>query len=166
MPILSQNTFEFFSHSPEQTRRVGIRLGSLLKPGHIVCLEGDLGSGKTTLVQGIAQGWGSADRVSSPTFVIMNDYRHPNGQHLYHADAYRLSDSPEDVAILDLPNLLVNGILVLEWAERIKSNLPEENLWIQMRWITEERRNLTIIPQGEPYQELAKNLKILVFGAF
>jgi tRNA A37 threonylcarbamoyladenosine biosynthesis protein TsaE len=70
------------------------------------------------------------------------------------------------VAILDLPNLLVNGILVLEWAERIKSNLPEENLWIQMRWIAEERRNLTIIPQGETYQELAKKLEILVFGAF
>ena len=70
------------------------------------------------------------------------------------------------MAILDLPNLLANGILVLEWAERIKSNLPEENLWIQMRWIAEERRNLTIIPQGEPYQELAKNLEILVFGAF
>jgi len=117
-------------------------------------------------VQGIAQGWGSADRVSSPTFVIMNDYRHPNGQHLYHADAYRLSDAAEDVAILDLPNLLTDGILVLEWAERIKSTLPEENLWIQMRWVADEQRHLTMIPHGKPYEDLVKQLEKLIFGAF
>jgi tRNA threonylcarbamoyladenosine biosynthesis protein TsaE len=78
MPILAPHALEFFSHSPEQTRRVGIRLGALLQSGMVICLEGDLGSGKTTLVQGIAQGWGSSDQVSSPTYVILNEYRHPN----------------------------------------------------------------------------------------
>ncbi len=165
MPILSPNTLEFFSHSPEQTKRVGIRLGSLLETGQVICLEGELGSGKTTLVQGMAQGWGSADRVSSPTFVIMNDYRRPNGTHLYHADAYRLSDAPDDVAILDLPNLLTDGVLVIEWAERIKSSLPAENLWIQMRWVADEQRHLTIIPHGKAYEELVKRLENLLFGA-
>jgi len=165
MPILSPNTLEFFSHSPEQTKRVGIRLGSLLEMGQVICLEGELGSGKTTLVQGMAQGWGSADRVSSPTFVIMNDYRRPNGAHLYHADAYRLSDSPDDVAILDLPNLLTDGVLVIEWAERIKSSLPAENLWIQMRWVAYEQRHLTIIPHGTAYEMLVKRLENLLFGA-
>ncbi len=166
MPILAPNAFEFFSHSPEQTRRVGIRLGSLLQPGHIICLEGDLGSGKTTLVQGIAQGWGSADQVSSPTFVIVNDYRHPNGQHLYHTDAYRLSGTAFDVAMLDLPGTLEQGVLVLEWAERLKAHLSEENLWIRLNWITTEQRHLVFTPHGKTYTTMAKKLQQLLFGAF
>jgi tRNA threonylcarbamoyladenosine biosynthesis protein TsaE len=75
VPILVPNTVEFTSRSPEQTRRLGVRLGTLLQPGSLVCLAGDLGSGKTTLVQGVAQGWGSLDQVSSPTFVIVNAVR-------------------------------------------------------------------------------------------
>ena len=75
MAILKPNAFEFFSHSADQTRRFGVRLGAMLPVGTVICLEGDLGSGKTTIVQGIAQGWGSADRVTSPTFVILNQYR-------------------------------------------------------------------------------------------
>lgn len=165
MPILRPHTLEFFSHSPEQTRRIGIRLGSLLQPGNILCLEGNLGSGKTTLVQGIAQGWGSADQVSSPTYVIINDYRHPNGRHLYHADAYRLSDSALDIAILDLSNLLTDGILVLEWAERIKGSLPAENLWIQMSWVAMEQRHLVMTPHGKTYEIKLKKLQQLLFGA-
>ncbi len=166
MPILAPHALEFFSHSPEQTRRVGIRLGSLLQPGNIVCLEGNLGSGKTTLVQGIAQGWGSADQVSSPTFVIVNDYRHPNGSHLYHADAYRLSGTEFDLAILDLPNTLINGIMVLEWAERLKVNLPKENLWINMSWIDTEQRHLVMTPHGKTYEVMLKKMQQLLFGAF
>jgi tRNA threonylcarbamoyladenosine biosynthesis protein TsaE len=69
MPILNANTLEFVSRSPEQTRRLGMRLGALMQAGDVICLSGDLGSGKTTLVQGIARGWGSLDPVSSPTFV-------------------------------------------------------------------------------------------------
>ncbi len=59
MPILDAHTFEFFSKSPEQTRRLGMRLGALLQPGDLICLQGDLGAGKTTLVQGVARGWGA-----------------------------------------------------------------------------------------------------------
>ncbi len=69
MPILDPQSTEFISRSPEQTRRVGMRLGAYLKQGDLVCLAGDLGSGKTTFVQGIASGWGSLDAVTSPTFV-------------------------------------------------------------------------------------------------
>ena len=74
MPILDAHMLEFFSRSPEQTRRIGLRLGSLLKPGDIICLQGDLGAGKTTFTQGLAQGWGSLDSVSSPTFILVNQY--------------------------------------------------------------------------------------------
>ena len=94
MPILDAHTVEVFSHSPEQTRRVGMRLGALLQPGDLVCLQGELGAGKTTLVQGVAQGWGSLDPVSSPTFVLVNLYRRPEGSELFHLDAYRLDSAP------------------------------------------------------------------------
>ena len=95
MPILNSHSLEIISRSTEQTRRVGMRLGALLKPGDMVALVGDLGSGKTTLVQGIAAGWGSLDTVSSPTFVIVNVYRHTGGLRLFHMDAYRLNGSTE-----------------------------------------------------------------------
>jgi tRNA threonylcarbamoyladenosine biosynthesis protein TsaE len=167
MPILAPHALEFFSHSPEQTRRVGIRLGSLLQPGMVICLEGNLGSGKTTLVQGLAQGWGSTDQVSSPTYVILNEYRHPTGNHFYHADAYRLEqDSKLDLAILDFDHLLEHGILVIEWAEKLKKHLPHEHLWIQMGWVSLEQRHLILTPRGKTYEAVLKKLQQALFGAF
>lgn len=165
MPILKPHAFEFFSHSSEQTMRVGVRLGSLLQTGDVVCLEGDLGSGKTTLVRGIAQGWGSADRVSSPTYVIVNQYRHPNKTVLCHCDAYRLNpDEPLDNAILEIDQVLDNGVLVMEWAERMKDSLPKENLWIDMDYINDEQRHLVFTPNGKQYEQLLKKLQKALFG--
>src|SRR5512147_1529060 len=132
MPILDRQTLEFYSRSPEQTRRLGARLGSLLRIGDLVCLSGDLGSGKTTMVQGIAQGWGSLDAVSSPTFVLVNAYRRPDGPTLFHMDAYRLKDALE-AEDLDLVLMLETGATVLEWPERIAPALPPERLWVDLR---------------------------------
>ncbi len=95
MPILDANSLDYFSRSPEQTRRMGMRLGALLDRGDIVCLSGDLGAGKTTLVQGIAKGWGSLDAVSSPTFILVNVYRRLDGSTLAHLDAYRMQSALE-----------------------------------------------------------------------
>ncbi len=165
MAILKPNAFEFFSHSADQTRRLGVRLGAMLQPGMVVCLEGDLGSGKTTLVQGIAQGWGSTDRVSSPTFVILNQYRRPNGMQLYHADAYRLApNDPLDFAILDLEQALENGVIVIEWANRVKDSLPIEHIWIEMKWMGQEARHFILTPEGKQYQALLKNLQQAIYG--
>ena len=111
MPILDAHTFEFFSRSPEQTRRLGMRLGALLQPGDLVCLQGELGAGKTTLVQGVAQGWGTLDAVSSPTFVLVNAYRRPDSSQLFHFDAYRV-DSLGEAEELDMDTLLSQGPLV------------------------------------------------------
>ncbi|MEL7627340.1 MAG: tRNA (adenosine(37)-N6)-threonylcarbamoyltransferase complex ATPase subunit type 1 TsaE [Anaerolineaceae bacterium] len=166
MPILKPHAFEFFSHSTEQTLRVGVRLGNLLQVGDVICLEGDLGAGKTTLVRGIVQGWGSADRVSSPTYVIMNEYRHPTGMTFYHSDAYRLTPGqPLDAAILEVDQALENGVLVMEWAERMKSSLPIENLWIEMSWINPEQRHLVFTPNGKRYEQLLNKLQKALFGA-
>ena len=90
MPILDEHTLDFVSKSPDQTRRIGMRLGALLQAGDLICLQGDLGAGKTTLVQGMAQGWGTLDSVSSPTFVLVNVYRRADETQFFHMDAYRI----------------------------------------------------------------------------
>lgn len=164
MTILDSRTLEFFSRSPEQTRRVGIRLGGLLQVGDVICLEGNLGAGKTTLVQGVAQGWGSLDPVSSPTYMIVNEYRHPNEQRLYHLDAYRLAGA-QDAEILDFDRMLTQGAMVIEWPERIKEILPDTRLWVQMRWTGIEQRNLLITPFGEYYEKMLQTLRQQLFGA-
>jgi len=158
MPILDSTTLEFFSRSADQTRRLGMRLGSLLHKGDLVCLMGDLGSGKTTLVQGIAQGWGSLDPVSSPTFVIVNMYRRPDGLNLNHLDAYRLQNAAEALE-LDIDLLLEQGALVVEWPERIAAALPDENLLVKLRWISDEQRGMVFIPSGERYEALVADFR-------
>ena len=89
MPILTEGSLEFLSHSPEQTIRLGVRLGELIKPGNVICMAGDLGTGKTTLAQGVARGWGSLDQVTSPTFILINEYRRADTARLFHFDAFR-----------------------------------------------------------------------------
>ncbi len=163
MPILDSTSLEFFSRSADQTRRLGMRLGSLLQTGDLVCLTGDLGSGKTTLVQGIAQGWGSLDPVSSPSFVIVNVYRRPDGLNLNHLDAYRLESTAEALE-LDIDMLLEQGALVVEWPERIDSALPSEHLLVKLRWISDEQRGMVFLPQGVRYQELVEDFRRRVLG--
>lgn len=163
MPILDSRTLEFFSRSAEQTRRLGMRLGGLLEKGDVVCLQGDLGSGKTTLVQGIAQGWGSLDPVSSPTFVIVNIYRRPDNLSLHHLDAYRLQDALE-AEELDIDLMLERGALVVEWPERISGALPEECLKVELRWIADEQRGMVFLPHGERYDALLNDFRRRVMG--
>lgn len=163
MPILDPSTLEFFSRSPEQTRRLGARLGALIQPGDVLCLSGDLGSGKTTLVQGIAQGWGSLDNVSSPTFVLVNEYRRPDGRCLFHLDAYRMANwlEAED---LDLERMIEDGPVVMEWPDRIKEILPVNRIWVNMRWIADEQRAMTFLSHGEHYNALLAEFRKRVFG--
>lgn len=162
-PILDQNTIEVFSRSTEQTRRLGMRLGPLLKIGDVICLAGELGTGKTTFVQGIAAGWGSYDQVSSPTFVLVNLYRRTGGERLYHLDAYRLSDSME-AEELDMDDLLSRGSLVVEWADRINSALPSENLWIHLKWRQETQRDFFFTAHGKRYQSILVSFRQRVYG--
>jgi tRNA threonylcarbamoyladenosine biosynthesis protein TsaE len=163
MPILDSHSLEIISRSTEQTRRVGMRLGALLQPGNLVGLVGDLGSGKTTLVQGIAAGWGSLDPVSSPTFVIVNVYRHIDGIRLFHLDAYRLNDSTEALD-LDLESMLEQGPMVVEWAERVQSVLPDEGLWVQLNYIDDVQRDLIFSGRGHYYEDLLSRFRKIIYG--
>jgi tRNA threonylcarbamoyladenosine biosynthesis protein TsaE len=163
MPILDPQSMEFISRSTEQTRRAGMRLGALLEPGDVICLVGDLGSGKTTLMQGVAAGWGSLDQVSSPTFVLVNVYRRPENQRLFHLDAYRIS-GPQEAQDLDLEALIAQGPLVIEWADRIEAALPRERLWIQMHYIDITQRDLIISAHGKRYKNILNQFRKTVFG--
>jgi tRNA threonylcarbamoyladenosine biosynthesis protein TsaE len=162
MPILQANAFEFFSRSADQTRRVGMRLGALLHRGDVICLDGDLGAGKTTLVQGMAAGWGSTDPVSSPTFVLVNLYRRPDQERFAHLDAYRLADGVEAMD-LDLDHLLDGGPLVIEWAAKICDSLPEECLRIQLNWVETEQRQMQVRAEGQHYEQLLEKLQENIF---
>jgi tRNA threonylcarbamoyladenosine biosynthesis protein TsaE len=163
MPILDTHTLEFFSRSPEQTRRVGMRLGNLLQRGDVICLQGELGAGKTTLAQGLAQGWGSLDPVSSPTFIIVNIYRRPDAAQLFHMDAYRLDSAPE-AAELDLDGMLAQGSLLVEWPERVQAILPEDRMWISFEYVAEENRQMVIKASGARYDDLLTALRQDLFG--
>ena len=144
------------------TALVQKRLGELLQTGDVVCLVGDLGAGKTTLVQGISAGWGSLDAATSPTFVLVNVYRHPDSRRLFHLDAYRLRDAQE-AQDLDLDALLDNGPLVVEWADRIQEALPGERLWVTLSWIDDEDRDLLFTAHGQRHQALLVELRKRLF---
>jgi tRNA threonylcarbamoyladenosine biosynthesis protein TsaE len=114
-------------------------------------------------VQGISAGWGSLDQASSPTFVLVNVYRRPINQRLYHLDAYRLS-GPAEAEDLDLASLIEDGPLVIEWAERIQPALPVDSLWIRLVWVTDEQRDMIITANGKRYETLLQQFRKQFFG--
>jgi tRNA threonylcarbamoyladenosine biosynthesis protein TsaE len=164
MPILDQHSLDFWSHSAEQTTRFGARLGELLQPGDVLTISGELGAGKTTFIAGLSRGWGSADQVTSPTFVLVNQYRRPDGQLLYHLDGYRLSSGGEAIAF-GFDDLLASGaVMVVEWPERIAEVLPPERLRVALRWASDTRRGLRVEAAGPRYQVLLEEFRRAAFS--
>jgi tRNA threonylcarbamoyladenosine biosynthesis protein TsaE len=130
-------------------------------------LQGDLGVGKTQLAKGIALGLGSDDLITSPSFVLLNEYRAgPQwpGMRIYHADLYRIEDAAELSAIGMEEAWNPSDICLMEWAERAESWLPAERLLIQMRHLDETKRVLRFVPQGQRYSDLVETFKHTVFG--
>jgi tRNA threonylcarbamoyladenosine biosynthesis protein TsaE len=154
---------DFFSRSPEQTRRIGMRLGGALQAGDVICLQGDLGAGKTTFVQGVAQGWGSQDAASSPTFILVNVYRRADQAQLFHMDAYRLDSAPE-AEELDLETMLAQGPLLIEWPERIDSLVPRERMWIRFEHVDQEEREMNFRASGRRYDDLLEMIRRAAYG--
>ena len=145
------------SHSPEQTQKIGVRIGELALPGDVFLLSGRLGAGKTCLTQGIAWGLNIKEYALSPTFVIVREMhgRLP----LYHIDLYRL-DNIEEIEDLGLDDYLYGkGACVVEWAEKALGLLPSEHLLIQIDFLSDTVRSLQLKPRGKRYQELLAQLK-------
>jgi tRNA threonylcarbamoyladenosine biosynthesis protein TsaE len=143
------------SHSPEQTRALGARLGALLRAGDVVLLSGELGAGKTTFVQGIARGLGFEGSVSSKSFVILGEYR--GKLTLYHADLYRLEE-PEQVWELGLDEIARDGVLVVEWPERAPDVLPPEHLLLRFEVVDDTKRRLGMEAKGPRAEETRAQL--------
>jgi len=143
------------SHSAAQTRHIGECLGRLLQAGDVVCLQGELGTGKTCLCQGIGRGLGVTSVVTSPTFIIINEYPPSNrGHKLYHIDLYRIERNSE-ARTLGLEDYLYgDGVCVVEWAEWALDILPDERLWITLRHLGGTKRELEFHALGERYDEL------------
>jgi tRNA threonylcarbamoyladenosine biosynthesis protein TsaE len=165
VPILREGELDIISYSAEQTLRLGTRLGSLLKPGDLICLSGDMGAGKTVFSIGIGRGWGAAAALTSPTFNIVHEHRRSSDdQRLYHIDCYRLH-GPGDAESIGLDELLGgDGALVIEWPEHIAALLPPERLWIDLRILEPTRRNFTFAATGRRYEDLIAQFRGLSFG--
>ena len=159
---------EFLSASVEETHAFGERLGRVLRAGDVVALHGELGSGKTTLIQGIARGLGrDPATIKSPTFVLMREYAPgPSGAGagaggdipLVHIDGYRLEGAPA-AAALDLELLFApRKITLIEWAERFADVLPDERLDVHLSHVSTNRRRLSLLPRGARAANLTKTV--------
>lgn len=150
------------SHSLAQTQRLGARLGELLQGGELILLDGDLGTGKTSLTQGIAEGLGVRTVVSSPTFTLLKEYegRLP----LYHFDLYRLDDVTEMLDLGFEEYFESNGVCVVEWANKAESLWPSEHLQIRLKMVSETKRGILLIGQGARYIDLLFEFKRSAFG--
>ena len=148
---------KFISHSPEQTQKLGHRLGELAQAGDVFLLTGNLGSGKTCLTQGIAWGLCMKEYAFSPSFVLIREYsgRLP----LYHIDFYRL-DREQEIADLGLEDYLYGrGVCVVEWADKGLSLMPTERLLINFSYVSENERAVGFEPRGRRYTKVASALK-------
>lgn len=165
MPILKDSELDIISHSVEQTQRLGSRLGSLLLPGDVVCLSGDMGAGKTMFAAGIGKGWGAKTPVTSPTYNLVHEHRRDRDkQRLFHLDCYRL-ETAADADSIGLDDILNGrGPIILEWPELIEAALPEERIWIELRILEPTRRNFLFTATGKRYEELVRQFREAAFG--
>jgi tRNA threonylcarbamoyladenosine biosynthesis protein TsaE len=165
VPILREGELDIISHSAEQTRRLGVRLGTLLEAGDVICLSGDLGAGKTAFAAGIGAGWGANMPLTSPTFNLVHEHtRERDGQFLYHLDCYRLSGIGDADTIGIEEILSGDGAVIIEWPEHIEAALPAERLWIELRVIEQTRRNFVFDATGERYEALLQRFRDASFG--
>jgi len=133
------------SNSPDQTEALAIALARDFRGGECVALEGELGAGKTQFVRGLLRGLGADPRaVSSPTYVLLNIYERGRLR-LFHLDAYRVG-GPEDFEGIGFEELLEQGgVVVVEWASRVRELLPAGSIWVKIESIDEHRRHIEII---------------------
>lgn len=144
--------YKITTHSEEETIEIAQNFESEKFPNMIICLDGDLGSGKTLFTKGIASALGIKDNITSPTFTIVKEYE--GELPLYHMDVYRLDGNTEGVGIEEY--FTKGGVVVIEWANTIKDILPEERLEIKIKTLGETKRMLIITPFGKKYEDLCE----------
>lgn len=161
----ADRTVEITSRTPQETEQIGSFLGSMLAKGDIIALSGELGTGKTTLVRGLARGIGLEEgEVASPSFTLVNEYEGP--LRLFHIDLYRLEDEKELLGIDYEEYIKGEGVVVIEWADRIPRAVPRDALWITLRYLGAECRQIVLQAQGDRYKAMIEELQRKVYTEF
>lgn len=140
MTKFSENKFS--TKSPEETIELGRRIGGLLKKGDIIALQGTLAAGKTTISKGIAESLGVRETITSPTFCLISEYE--GKMPLYHMDVYRL-EGAEDFSNLGTEDMLYgDGVCLIEWSEKIMSELPSSAVILKIETENDGSRTITL----------------------
>ena len=157
-PPTSANVFERTTSSVEDTQQIGEQVGRLLRAGDVVALHGELGSGKTTFVQGLARGLQrDPETIKSPTFVLMREY--PGPIPLVHIDGYRL-EGPSAAAWLDLELIFSpHKITIIEWADRFSGLLPEQYVEARLSHVSAHRRRVALRGVGDQAHAMIEQLQ-------
>jgi tRNA threonylcarbamoyladenosine biosynthesis protein TsaE len=147
--------FKFISKDVNDTLTIAENIESEKFPNMVICLDGELGCGKTVFVKGFAKALGIEDNITSPTFTIVKEYL--NGElPLYHMDVYRFDEVEENIGITDYFNK--GGVTIIEWSELVSDKLPEERLDVKFKVIDENTRVLVFKPYGRVYEELIESV--------
>lgn len=147
--------YKYTSRSEIDTMELAQNLESEKFPNMVICLDGELGSGKTVFVKGFASALGINDNITSPTFNLVKEY--VNGElPLYHMDMYRVEENDKNIGIEDY--FVKNGVTIIEWSELITDLLPEERLNIKIKVIDENTRVLVLEPLGTIYEEICSSV--------
>jgi len=144
--------FKIISHSELDTMELAQNIESEKFKNMVICLDGELGSGKTVFTKAFAQAMEVKDAVTSPTFTIIKEYE--GDMPLYHMDVYRLDGNTDGVGIEEYFN--AGGVVIIEWASTIKDILPSERLDIKFVSIGENKRSIHLIPHGKKYEEVCE----------
>ncbi len=144
------------TESPDETKKLGEKLSKLVKPGDLFAFYGELGAGKTCLIQGISQGLGVQDYVTSPSFTIINEYK--GKIPVYHFDLFRLNSSEEFLDLGYEEYFYGEGLTVIEWAEKIEIFLPNNHLKINIKFSNYYKRTISFFPQGDRFEIFLKEL--------
>jgi tRNA threonylcarbamoyladenosine biosynthesis protein TsaE len=147
--------YKYTSRCEEDTLELAENIESEKFPGMVICLNGELGSGKTVFVKGFAKALGIQETVTSPTFSLVKEY-HDGEMPLFHMDVYRMEDSKENFGLDDYLNQ--DGICIIEWPEMIEGQLPEERLDIKIKITGENTRVLVLTPHGERYTSICEEI--------
>lgn len=144
--------YKIISHNELDTIELAQNIESEKFPNMVICLDGELGSGKTVFTKAFASAMEIEDTITSPTFTIIKEYE--GDMPLFHMDVYRLDGNTDGIGIEEYFNK--NGVVIIEWASTIKNILPEERLDIKFKSIGENKRAIYLTPHGTKYEELCE----------
>ena len=146
--------YKITTNNEEETIELAQNIESEKFPNMVICLQGDLGSGKTVFAKAFAASMGIEENITSPTFTIIKEYE--GSMKLFHMDVYRLSEMKEDIGITEY--FTKKGVCIIEWADLIEDILPKNRLDIKINIIDENTRVFKIIPHGERYEDLCERV--------